>query len=47
MSVCKFRKYTSGILLSKKRNTNAFQKQFQSIFEVYFITKFWMYPKYT
>ena len=43
ISVCKFRKSTSSILLTQKKN--AFQKQVQSILEVYFITKFLMNSK--
>ena len=37
----------SYMLLSQDRNINAFQKQVQSILEVYFITKLLMYSKYT
>ena len=37
----------SYMLLSQDRNTNAFQKQVQSILEVYFNTKFLMDLKYT
>ena len=33
--------------MSQKRNKNAFKKQVQSILEVYFVTKFLMYSKYT
>ena len=43
----KFRKSISSILLTQKRNRNAFQKQVQSILEVYFITKLMMDLKYT
>ena len=41
-----FKKSTSSILLTQKKNTIAFQKQAQSILEVYFITKSLMESNY-
>ena len=45
MQICKFRKskYTSD----PSKKANPFQKQVQSILEVYFIAKFLMDSKYT
>ena len=40
-------KFYFKLHLTQKRNTNAFQKQVQSMLEVYFIAKFLMDSKYT